>query len=63
MHGPFQERHMYNNRFCFTVWKNIPCCWMILLSVGGVIMGLMFADKKSRLMLTEGSDHVEPNDP
>lgn len=54
---------LYNNRFCFTVWKITPCCWMILLSVGGVIVGLRLADKKSRLMLTEGSDHVDPNDP
>lgn len=36
---------------------------MILLSVGGVFVGLRPADKKSRLMLTEGSDQVDPNDP
>lgn len=40
-----------------------PCCWMILLSVGGVLVGLRPADRKSRLMLTEGSDQVDPNDP
>lgn len=41
----------------------IPCCWMMLLRVGGVFVGLRPADRKSRLMLTEGSDQVEPNDP
>lgn len=40
-----------------------PCCWMILLSVGGDLVGLRPADRKSRLMLTEGSDQVDPNDP
>ena len=35
---------------------------MILLSVGGVLVELRPADKKSRLMLTEGSDQVDPND-
>lgn len=40
-----------------------PCCWMILLSVGGVFVGLRPADRKSKLMLTEGSDQVDPNDP
>lgn len=36
---------------------------MMLLRVGGVLFGLRLADKKSRLMLTEGSDHVEPRVP
>lgn len=43
--------------------KMLPCCWMILLSVGGVFVEFRPADKKSRLMLTEGSDQVDPNDP
>lgn len=36
---------------------------MMLLSVGGVFVELRPADKKSRLMLTDGSDQVPPNDP
>lgn len=40
-----------------------PCCWMILLSVGGVLVGLKPAERKSKLMLTEGSDQVDPNVP
>lgn len=36
---------------------------MILLSVGGVLVGLKPAERKSKLMLTEGSDQVDPNVP
>lgn len=36
---------------------------MMLFRVRGVFVGLRPADRKSRLMLTDGSDQVDPNDP
>lgn len=60
---------MFNNKIILVirkglqVWIYSPCCWMMLLRVGGVLVGLRPAERKSRLMLTDGSDHVDPKDP
>lgn len=41
-----------------------PCCWMMVLSVGWEgLGGCIPADRKSRLMLTLGSDHVAGREP